>query len=151
MDFKKPKNIVKRYSCDRLKTNHRRSLLRHIKNIHEGDSKKKVQGSVHKCQEVEYCTYETTNLRNLKRHIKAKHGLKRLKKCLYCNYQTSSTELLRRHKIEHKNECLARHHCSVCKLVFKDSESFENHLNKHHPKSSAFEMIVTAFSKQLRV
>ena len=32
---------VKKYSCDRcgkaLKTNHRWSLLRHIKNIHEGD------------------------------------------------------------------------------------------------------------------
>ena len=29
----------KKYSCDRcgLKTNHKRSLLRHIKNIHEGD------------------------------------------------------------------------------------------------------------------
>ena len=41
MDFKKPKNIVKRYSCDRcgegFKTNHRWSLLRHIKNIHECD------------------------------------------------------------------------------------------------------------------
>ena len=159
----------KKYSCDRcgegFKTNHRWSLLRHIKNIHEGDvnqvtnkeeklkenSKKKVQGGVHKCQEAAYCTYKTTDLRNFKRHIRTKHRLNRQKKCLYCNYQTTSTELLRRHKIEHKNECLARHHCSVCKLVFNDSESFENHLNKRHPKSNAFEMIQTAFSKHLRV
>ena len=101
MDVKKAKNIVKRYSCDRcgegFKTNHRWSLLRHIKNIHEGDvnqvtykeeklkenSKKKVQGGVHKCQEAAYCTYKTTDLRNFKRHIRAKHRLNRQKKCLY--------------------------------------------------------------------
>ena len=57
----------KKYSCDRcgkaFKTNHKRSLLRHIKNIHEGDVNKvilkeeklqkhfnkKIQGGVHKC------------------------------------------------------------------------------------------------------
>ena len=161
---------VKKYSCDRcsgkaFKTNHRWSLLRHIKNIHEGDvnqvtykeeklkenSKKKVQGGVHKCQEVAYCTYKTTDLWNLKRHIQAKHRLKRLKKYLYCDYQTISGEKLRSHKKEHKSEVLARHHCSVCKLAFSDSESFENHLNKHHPKNGNFEMIQTAFSNQLRV
>ena len=98
-----------------------------------------------------YCTYKTTDLRNLKRHIQAKHRLKRLKKCLYCDYQTTSTEKLRSHKKEHKFEVLARHHCSVCKLAFSDSESFENHLNKHHQKSGTFEMIQTAFSNQLRV
>ena len=35
------KNTTKKYSCDRcgnsFKTNHKWSLLRHIKNIHEGD------------------------------------------------------------------------------------------------------------------
>ena len=151
----------KMYSCDRcgkgFKTIHRWSLLRHIKNVHEGDVnkedkylQKKVPGGVHKCQELAGCTYRTNDLRNFKRHIQAKHGLKRLKKCLYCNYQTTSTEKLRRHKREHKNECLARHHCSVCKLVFNDSESFENHLNKRHPKSKAFEMLKTAFTGLLQ-
>ena len=152
---------VKKYSCDRcnsFKTNHKWSLLRHIRNIHEGDVnkgdeylKKKVLGGVYKCQELAGCTYRTTNSRNLKRHVQAKHRLKRLKKCLYCDYKTISTEKLRSHKKLHKNECLARHHCSVCKLVFSDSESFENHLNKNHPKSSTFELIQTAFSKKLRV
>ena len=142
----------KKYSCDRcgLKTNHKWSLLRHIKNIHEGDvdKEKKV---LYKCKELDGCTYRTNDLRNFKRHIQARHRLKRLKKCMYCNYQTTSTEKLRSHKREHKNECLARHHCSVCKLVFSDSESFENHLNKRHPKSKDFELIQTAFSKKLRV
>ena len=64
----------KRYSCDRcgnaFTKNHKHSLLRHIKNIHEGDvkkvilkeekikkhSQKRVQGGVHKCQEVVWCT-----------------------------------------------------------------------------------------------
>ena len=98
-----------------------------------------------------WCNYKTTILRYLKRHIQAKHRLKRLKKYLYCDYQTISGEKLRSHKKEHKSEVLARHHCSVCKLAFSDSESFENHLNKHHPKNGNFEMIQTAFSNQLRV
>ena len=152
----------KKYICDRcgegFKTDRKWSLLRHIKNVHEGDVnkedrylQKKVPGGVHKCKELPGCTYRTNDLRNFKRHIQAKHRLKRVKKCLYCSYQTMSTEKLRRHKREHKNECLVRHHCLVCKLVFNDSESFENHLNKRHPKSNAFEMIQTAFSKHLRV
>ena len=143
---------VKKFSCDRcgLKTNHKWSLLRHIKNIHEGDADKEKK-VLYKCQELEGCTYRTNVLRNFQRHIQARHRLKRLKKCIYCNYQTTSTEKLRSHKIEHKNESLARHHCSVCKLVFIDSESFENHLNERHPKSNDFKLIQTAFSKQLRV
>ena len=155
------KNTAKKYSCDRcnsFKTNHKWSLLRHIRNIHEGDDnkgneylQKKVRGGVYKCQEMVGCTYTTTNERNLKRHVQAKHRLKRLKKCLYCDYKTISTEKLRSHKKLHKNECRARHHCSVCKLAFSDSESFEKHLNKNHPKSNTFELIQTAFSKKLRV
>ena len=156
------KNTTKKYSCDRcgnsFKTNHKWSLLRHIRNIHEGDVdkgdeylRKKVRGGVYKCQEMAGCTYTTSNSRNLKRHVQAKHRLKRLKKCLYCDYKTISTEKLRSHKKLHKNECRARHHCSVCKLAFSDSESFENHLNKNHPKSNTFELIKTAFSKKLRV
>ena len=150
----------KKYKCDQcgeaFKTNHRWSLLRHIKNVHEGDVNKgneylQKKRAVHKCQETVCCTYRTNNLRNLTRHIKARHHLKRLKKCMYCNYQTTSTERLRAHKKEHKNESLARHHCTVCKLVFSDSESFENHLDKNHPKSNAFQLIKTAFSKNLRV
>ena len=155
------KNTAKKYSCDRcnsFKTNHKWSLSRHIRNIHEGDVnkgdeylQKKVRGGVYKCQEMAGCTYTTTNSRNLKRHVQAKHRLKRLKKCLYCDYKTISTEKLRSHKKLHKNECRARHHCSVCKLAFSDSESFEKHLNKNHPKSNTFELIQTAFSKKLRV
>ena len=148
------KNTTKKYSCDRcgnsFKTNHKWSLLRHIRNIHEGEEKK-VRGGVYKCQEMAGCTYTTSNSRNLKRHVQAKHRLKRLKKCLYCDYKTISTEKLRSHKKLHKNECRARHHCSVCKLAFSDSESFESHLNKNHPKSNTFELIKTAFSKKLRV
>ena len=144
----------KRYSCDRcgnaFTTNYKHSLLRHIKNIHEGDVEK-VIGGIHKCQEVAWCTYKTTDLRNLSRHIQAKHRCKRLKKCLYCDYQTTSTEKLNSHKKEHKGEVLARHNCSVCNLAFRDSESFENHLNEHHPAGDSFELIQTAFSKKLRV
>ena len=156
------KNTTKKYSCDRcgnsFKTNHKWSLLRHIRNIHEGDVnkgdeylRKKVRGGVFKCQEMEGCTYTTSNSRNLKRHVQAKHRLKRLKKCFYCDYKTISTEKLRSHKKLHKNECRARYHCSVCKLAFSDSETFENHLDKNHPKSKNFELIKTAFSKKLRV
>ena len=113
----------KRYSCDRcgkaFKTNHKRSLLRHIKNIHEGDVNKvilkeeKLKNGVYECQEVAWCNYKTTDLRNLKRHIQAKHRYKRLKKCHYCSYQTTSTKKLKSHKLEHKNEVLSRHNCSV--------------------------------------
>jgi hypothetical protein len=153
---------LKKYSCDRcgnsFKTNYKRSLLRHIKNIHEGDVKKvmlkeekRVRGGTHKCQEIAWCTYVTTDLRNLSRHIQTKHRYKRLKKCLYCNYQTTSTEKLKSHKKEHKDEVLARHNCSVCNLAFMNIESFENHLNEHHPTSDSFELIQTAFSKKLRV
>ena len=145
----------KKYSCDRcgLKVGYRRSLLRHIKNIHEGDvnEEKKVPGNVYECQELEGCTYRTNHLRDYRRHIQARHRMKRLKKCIYCNFKTTNTEMLRRHKLEHKNECLARHHCSVCKLVFSDSESFENHLNERHPESNKFELIESAFKKKLRV
>ena len=145
----------KKYSCDRcgLKVGYKQSLLRHIKNIHEGDvnEEKKVSGNVYKCQELEGCTYETNHLRDYRRHIQARHRMKRLKKCLYCDFKTTSTENLRRHKLEHKNECLARHHCSVCKLVFSDSQSFENHLNEQHPKSKKFQLKETAFKKKLRV
>ena len=56
--------------CNAFTTNHKLSLLRHIKNIHESDvkkvilkeekiqkhSQKRVQGGVHKCQEVVWCT-----------------------------------------------------------------------------------------------
>ena len=145
----------KKYSCDRcgLKVGYRQSLLRHIKNIHEGDvnEEKKVPGNVYECQELEGCTYRTNHLRDYRRHIQARHRMKRLKKCIYCNFKTTNTEMLRRHKLEHKNECLARHHCSVCKLVFSDSESFENHLNERHPESNKFELIESAFKKKLRV
>ena len=145
----------KKYSCDRcgLKVGYRRSLLRHIKNIHEGDvnEEKKVPGNVYECQELEGCTYRTNHLRDYRRHIQARHRMKRLKKCIYCNFKTTNTDNLRRHKLEHKNECLARHHCSVCKLVFSDSQSFENHLNEQHPKSKKFQLKETAFKKKLRV
>ena len=145
----------KKYSCDRcgLKVVQKQSVLRHIKNVHEGDDnkEKKVPGNVYKCQELEGCTYITNRLRDYKRHIQSKHRMKRLKKCLYCDYKSVNTENLRRHKLEHKNECLSRHHCSVCKLVFSDSERFENHLNERHPKSNDFELIQSAFSKKLRV
>ena len=155
--FSSPRMDVegKKFSCDRcgLKVAHKRSLLRHVRNVHEGDDnkEKKVPGNVYKCQELEGCTFRTNHLRDYKRHIQARHRMKRLKKCLYCDFKSVSTEKLRRHKLEHKNECLARHHCSVCKLVFSDSESFENHLNERHPKSNDFELIQTAFSKKLRV
>ena len=155
--FSSPRMDVegKKFSCDRcgLKVAHKRSLLRHVRNVHEGDDnkEKKVPGNVYKCQELEGCTFRTNHLRDYKRHIQARHRMKRLKKCLYCDFKSVSTENLRRHKLEHKNECLARHHCSVCKLVFSDSERFENHLNERHPKSNDFELIQTAFSKKLRV
>ena len=83
--------------------------------------------------------------------FQAKHRRKRLKKCPYCNYQTISKEQLNDHKKEHKGEVLARHNCSVCNLAFRDSESFENHLNEHHPAGDSFELIQTAFSKQFYV
>lgn len=150
----------KKYSCDRcgvFQSDHERSLVRHIKNIHEGvvnkDNylQKKVQKGILKCTEVDWCTYKTSNLRNLKRHVQAKHRMKRQKKCLYCNYKTSDTKKLMYHKKEHRNdECLARHHCSVCKLMFSEKEDFENHLNKKHPKNDNFELIQTAFSKKLQ-
>ena len=145
----------KKFSCDRcgLKVAHKRSLLRHVRNVHEGDdnNEKKVPGNVYKCQELEGCTFRTNHLRDYKRHIQARHRMKRQKKCLYCDFKSVSTEILRRHKLEHKNECLARHHCSVCKLVFSDSQSFENHLDERHPKSNDFELIQSAFSKKLRI
>ena len=145
----------KKYSCDRcgLKVVQKQSLLRHIRNVHEGDDtkEKKVPGDVYKCQELEGCTYTTNRLRNYKRHIQTRHRMKRMKKCLYCDFKSVNTETLRKHKVEHMNECLARHHCSVCKLVFSDSESFENHLNERHPKSNGFELVQSAFSKKLRV
>ena len=145
----------KKFSCDRcgLKVAHKRSLLRHVRNVHEGDdnNEKKVPGNVYKCQELEGCTFRTNHLRDYKRHIQARHRMKRQKKCLYCDFKSVSTETLRRHKLEHKNECLARHHCSVCKLVFSDSQSFENHLDERHPKSNDFELIQSAFSKKLRI
>ena len=61
---------LKKYSCDRcgnsFKTNYKRSLLRHIKNIHEGDVKKvmlkeekRVRGGTHKCQEIAWCPTES--------------------------------------------------------------------------------------------
>lgn len=141
----------KNYSCDRcgLKVGHKRSLLRHIKNIHESDVDRGKK--VYKCQELEGCTYRTNHIANYRKHIQSRHRMRRLKKCLYCDFKTVNTELLRRHKLEHNNECLARYHCSVCKLVFSDSESFENHLNERHPKSNDFELIQQAFSKKLRV
>ena len=89
--------------------------------------------------------------KNLMRHIQAKHRYERLKKCRYCNYQTANTKRLKFHKLEHKNEVLARHNCSVCNLAFRDSVSFENHLEEKHPTNDSFELIQTAFSKQLRV
>ena len=155
--FSSPRMDVegKKFSCDRcgLKVAHKRSLLRHVRNVHEGDDnkEKKVPGNVYKCQELEGCTFRTNHLRDYKRHIQARHRMKRLKKCLYCDFKSVSTEKLRRHKLEHKNECLARHHCSVCKLVFSDSQSFENHLDERHPKSNDFELIQSAFSKKLRI
>ena len=112
---------------------------------------KRLQGGIHKCKEVPWCNYKTTDLRNLLRHIQTKHRYKRLKKCLYCDYQTTSTEKLKSHKKEHKGEVLAKHHCTVCNLAFKNSEDFANHLNERHPASDSFELIQTAFSKQLRV
>ena len=142
----------KKYSCDRcgLKLARKSSLLRHIRNIHESDDNREKK--VYKCQELEGCTYRTHHIANYRKHIQSRHrSTRRMKKCIYCDFKTVSTELLRRHKLEHKNECLARHHCSVCKLVFSDSESFENHLNERHPKSNDFELIQTAFSKKLRV
>ena len=142
----------KKYSCDRcgLKVGHKRSLLRHIKNIHESDVGRGKK--VFKCQELEGCTFTTHHLANYRKHIQSRHRhMRRMKKCLYCDFKTVNTELLRRHKLEHNNECLARYHCSVCKLVFSDSESFENHLNEIHPKSNDFELLQTAFSKKLRV
>ena len=145
----------KKYSCDRcgLKVVQKCSLLRHIRNVHEGDDtkEKKVPGDVYKCQELEGCTYTTNRLRDYKRHIQSRHRMKRMKKCLYCDFKSVNTKTLRRHKVEHTNECLARHHCSVCKLVFSDSESFENHLNERHPKSNDFKLMQSAFSKKLRV
>ena len=155
--FSSPRMDVegKKFSCDRcgLKVAHKRSLLRHVRNVHEGDdnNEKKVPGNVYKCQELEGCTFRTNHLRDYKRHIQARHRMKRQKKCLYCDFKSVSTEILRRHKLEHKNECLARHHCSVCKLVFSDSQSFENHLDERHPKSNDFELIQSAFSKKLRI
>ena len=155
--FSSPRMDVegKKFSCDRcgLKVAHKRSLLRHVRNVHEGDdnNEKKVPGNVYKCQELEGCTFRTNHLRDYKRHIQARHRMKRQKKCLYCDFKSVSTETLRRHKLEHKNECLARHHCSVCKLVFSDSQSFENHLDERHPKSNDFELIQSAFSKKLRI
>ena len=145
---------LKKYSCDRcgnsFKTNYKRSLLRHIKNIHEGDVKKvmlkeekRVRGGTHKCQEIAWCTYVTTDLRNLSRHIQTKHRYKRLKKCLYCNYQTTSTEKLKSHKKEHKDEVLARHNCSVCNLAFMNSESFENQMSR--PFEVFWRIIPTCF------
>ena len=77
----------KKYSCDRcgLKVVQKQSLLRHIRNVHEGDDtkEKKVPGDVYKCQELEGCTYTTNHLRNYKRHIQTRHRMKRKKKCLY--------------------------------------------------------------------
>ena len=81
----------KKYICDRcgegFKTDRKWSLLRHIKNVHEGDVnkedrylQKKVPGGVHKCKELPGCTYRTNNLRNFQRHIQAKHRLNRVKK-----------------------------------------------------------------------
>ena len=64
---------------------------------------KRLQGGIHKCKEVPWCNYKTTDLRNLLRHIQTKHRYKRLKKCLYCDYQTTSTEKLKSHKKEHKH------------------------------------------------
>ena len=111
----------------------------------------KLKNGLHKCQEVAWCNYKTTDLRNLKRHVQAKHRYKRLKKCHYCNYQTTSTKKLKSHKLEHKDEVLARHNCSVCNLAFRDSVSFEYHLKEKHQTNESFELIQTAFSKQLRV
>ena len=144
-------DVKEKFTCDRcgLKVGHKRSLLRHIKNIHESDVGRGKK--VYKCQELEGCTFRTHHLANYRKHIQSRHRMRRMKKCQYCDFSTVNTELLRRHKLEHSNECLARYHCSVCKLVFSDSESFENHLNEVHPKSNDFELVQTAFAKKLRV
>ena len=73
------------------------SLLRHIKNVYEGDVKK-AKGGLQRCQEVPWCNYQTTCYRNLRRHIQAKHRYTRSKKCRYFDYQTTSTEKLIKHE-----------------------------------------------------
>ena len=144
----------KQYTCDRccsgFTTNYKHCLVRHIKRIHEGVVKT-VKGGLHKCQEDSCCTYQTTNKRNLRRHIDAKHRNKRLRKCNYCDFLTTSKERLINHKKTHKNEVLARRNCSVCNVSFHDLASFENHLNEKHPAEQSFQLIESAFQKSLRI
>ena len=132
----------KRFSCDRYGSGftsyYKHSLLRHIKNVHEGDVKK-AKGGLQRCQEVPWCNYQTTCYRNLRRHIQAKHRYTRSKKCCFCDYQTTSTEKLVKHKRVHKGEAISKLNCSVCNLSFRDKEGFENHLNERHPAGNDFD------------
>ena len=125
----------KRYSCDRCgkgyQTNFKHNLLRHIKNIHEGNEKLSKDG-IHRCKEVSWCNYQTMNSGNLKRHIRAKHKAKKLRKCDICEvFTTTSLDVMKNHQLkEHKNEVIPNHRCRLCSLSFLDNEDFQTHLDK---------------------
>ena len=146
----------KRYSCDRCgkgyQTNFKHNLLRHIKNIHEGNEKLSKDG-IHRCKEVSWCNYQTMNSGNLKRHIRAKHKAKKLRKCDICEvFTTTSLDVMKNHQLkEHKNEVIPNHRCRLCSLSFLDNEDFQTHLDNEHPAENTFELINHAFEKKLRV
>lgn len=146
----------KKYSCDRCgkgyQTNYKHNLLRHIRNIHEGDVKSN-KGGVFKCNEADWCNYQTMNSSNLKRHVQSKHRTRKMRVCEICGeFTTKSLEVMKNHQAkEHRNQIIPNHRCQLCHVSFSSNEDFQSHLNNKHPSEKSFELIEHAFEKRLRI
>ena len=135
----------KKYSCDRCgngyQTDFKQNLLRHIRNIHEGDIKQQ-KNEIFKCMEADWCNYQTTLSSNLKRHIQSRHKAKKVKVCEICSqFSTSSVEVMKKHQRTHKDEIVPKHRCHLCNVSLGHNEDFQTHLDNKHRHEQSFELM----------
>ena len=143
------KKTKKTFNCDRcqFKSYYNVNLNRHIAAIHENGRAPDILY----CKE-DNCEYRTTKRFNLNRHIYNKHRRKQIiHKCNLCSFETRNLRYYRKHLKVHNGESIPKHSCSVCRLCFDENEDFLNHLQETHPKDNDFEIVQSAFRKNIRI
>ena len=137
------------YRCDRcqFKSNYNINLNRHIAAIHENGKPVDILY----CKE-ENCAYRTTKRFNLNRHIYNKHRkAQKMYKCTLCIFETKNQKYYKKHLSGHNGESISKHSCVVCKLAFENHGNFLKHLEDKHPVSNNFEIVQSAFRKNIRI
>ena len=82
-----------------------------------------------------YCSYRTTRMTHLKRHVLCRHTNHRPHKCKYCSYKAVQSWHLQRHMMTHTGE--KPYKCPVCPYRSSRNEQLRSHMFRHVKKPGA--------------